>query len=106
MDINDENSRISELKKSMADLCEDIHKDTSENKFDKIEKFFLLRQNLVDEIFSMTKTRDYTDEIIIILNWVHEQDGVILNILFKERDKIKISMQNQIKIKHELKELS
>ena len=106
MDMNDEEKRIAELKKSIVDLCESLHKDVSENKLDKIEKIFLLRQNLIDELFSLTKTRDYTEEIMVILNWIHEQDRIILKTLFKERDKLKTSMQNQIKAKRELNELS
>jgi hypothetical protein len=105
MDINDAN-RITQLKKSIIDLCESLRKDVSENKFDKIEKIFSMRQSLIEELFSLTKTRVYAEEIMLILNWVHEQDRVILSTLFKERDKIKISMQNLTKAKKYLTELS
>jgi hypothetical protein len=106
MDINDAGNRIAQLKKSIIDLCESLHKDMSENKLDKIEKIFSRRQELIDELFSLTKTRVYADEIMTILNWVHEQDRIILNTLFKERDKIKLTIDDLTKTKRYLTELS
>ena len=43
MDINDADHRIDQLKKSIIDLCESLHKDVSENKLDKIEKIFSMQ---------------------------------------------------------------